>query len=119
LLAAVLPAAQYATTAPVSLPGGGGNDSSSQVAIDRYNPQHMPSVWVRTDPTLAPGNTTIVEGAYSNNGGTDWSTFSATVGPLIDAAVAAPTSGSPTTYTQTINPSVAFDNNHQLYVLVQ
>ena len=48
-----------------------------------------------------------------------WSSFSATIGPLIDPAVAPPTTGPPTTYTQTVNPSVAFDANHQLYVLVQ
>ena len=68
---------------------------------------------------MAPGNQTLVEGAYSNDGGQSWSSFSATIAPLIDPAVAPPTTGPPTTYTQTVNPSVAFDANHQLYVLVQ
>ena len=49
-LLAVLPPAQYAS-GPITIPGGGGNDSSSTVAIDRYNPQHLASVWVRTDPS--------------------------------------------------------------------
>ena len=49
-LLAVLPPAQYAS-GPISIPGGGGNDSTSTVAIDRYNPQHLAAAWVRTDPT--------------------------------------------------------------------
>ncbi|QEH39304.1 Proprotein convertase P-domain protein (plasmid) [Aquisphaera giovannonii] len=118
-LLATIPAAQYAANAAVSLPGGGGNDSASQVAVDRYNPQHLVSVWVRTDPNLAPANITVVEGAFSTNGGQSWTSFSPTVGPQLDAAVAPPTTGPPTFYTQTINPLVGFDASHNFYVLTQ
>gem|GEM_PF-4791467 len=36
--------------------GNGGNQSSPTVAIDRYDPQKLVSVWVTTDPTLPPND---------------------------------------------------------------
>ena len=122
-LLAVLPAAQVAG-ALQDLSTSGGSMSSPQVVVDRYNPLHLASVWVRTDPDLAPGNTTVVQGAYSINGGTTWSNFTGltglvTPGPLVDPAVAPPANAPLVRYTQTTNPLVAFDNNHQLYVLAQ
>ena len=41
-LLAVLPPAQYASGL-ITIPGGGGNDSTSTVAIDRYKPLHLAS----------------------------------------------------------------------------
>lgn len=117
-LMAVIPAAQIAR-APIDISPNGGNMSSPLVAIDRYDSQKLVSVWVRNDADLAPANQTLVAGAYSADGGATWSSLGVSPPPLLDPAVAPPTSGPPTTYTQTINPSVAFDANHRVYVLTQ
>src|SRR5262245_48190220 len=113
-LMAVIPAAQV-LTGPIGVSSTGGNMSSPLVAIDRYDSQKLVSVWVRNDADLPDTDETIVEGAYSNNGGQSWSSFSATLGALVDPAVAPPTTGPPATYSRIINPSVAFDALHNVY----
>ncbi len=117
-LLAVLPAAQVAGGLN-DISSSAGSMSSPLVVVDRYNPLHLASVWVRNDPDLAPNNTTVVQGAYSNNGGVTWTSFSPGPGPMFDEAVAPASDGSRTRYTQTTNPQAAFDNNGQLYVLTQ
>ena len=117
-LLAVLPAAQVAGDL-LDISPSAGSMSSPLVVVDRHNPLHLASVWVRNDPDLAPGNVTVVQGAYSNDGGATWTTFSVAPGPQVDQAVAPPASGPRVTYTQTINPQAAFDNNGQLYILTQ
>ena len=97
----------------------GATSSSPLVAIDRFDSQKLVSVWVRNDADLPDNDETIVEGAFSNNGGVTWTQFNATISALVDPAVAPPTTGPPTTYSQIVNPSVGFDANHQAYVLVQ
>src|SRR4051812_42870895 len=68
-LLAVLPAAVPGT--PINASGNpGGNLSSPQIAIDRYDPTKLVAVWVRNDPAnLAAPTQVIVEGAYSSDGG--------------------------------------------------
>jgi len=117
-LLAVLPAAQVAG-ALNDVSTSAGSMSSPLVVVDRYNPLHLASVWVRYDPDLAPGNTTVVQGSYSNDGGATWTSLGVAAGAMTDPAVAPPATGPLVTYTQTINPQVAFDNNHNLYVLTQ
>ncbi|MDG3008110.1 Ig-like domain-containing protein [Paludisphaera mucosa] len=121
-LMAVLPAPQVAgDVAGISTTGG--NVSSPLVVVDRYDPNHLASIWVRNDPSLAPGNVTLVQGAFSSDGGLSWTNF-ATLGtsiatPLqVDAGIAPGPNGF-TFYTQTNNPQIAFDNAHNLYVLTQ
>jgi large repetitive protein len=114
-LLAVLPAVQVGG-AIQNLSNDGGNMSSPQVVVDRYNPYHLVSVWVRNDPAVTNFQS-FVQGAYSNDGGVTWTPFSPTVGQLIDSG-AAP-ANPPVTYAQSINPQVAFDNNHNVYVLAQ
>ncbi|WP_220369774.1 Ig-like domain-containing protein [Paludisphaera rhizosphaerae] len=119
-LLAILPAPQVAgSVAGISTTGG--NVSSPTVVVDRYNPYHLVSIWVRNDPSLAPGNTTLVQGSYSNDGGATWTAMGSNIaggGTQIDAAIA-PSNGVFTRYTQTTNPLIAFDNSHHFYVLTQ
>ncbi|OJW21002.1 MAG: hypothetical protein BGO49_30085 [Planctomycetales bacterium 71-10] len=117
---AVLPAPQATVFDQNAIDQSGGNVSSPTVVVDRYNPYHLFSVWTRNDPNLAPGNVNWVEGAYSNDGGLSWNylgTFAA-ASLQTDAAIV-PNPGVNTAYTQTINPQVAFDNQHNVYVLTQ
>ncbi|WP_168189494.1 Ig-like domain-containing protein [Paludisphaera borealis] len=116
-LLAVLPAVQVGGPIEnLSNEQGGGNMSSPQVVVDRYNPNHLVSIWVRNDPA-STNFQSFIEAAYSNDGGVTWSGFNATDGQLIDTG-AAP-ANPPVVYSQSINPSVAFDNNHNVYVLAQ
>jgi len=117
-LLAVLPPVQVGGPIVTALQEGNdaGNMSSPQVAVDRYNANHLVSVWVRNDPDSVNFQS-FVQGAYSNDGGATWSFFNATPGQLVDTG-AAPASP-PVVYAQSINPSVAFDGNHNFYILSQ
>jgi len=117
-LMAVLPAPQL-TGSFAGLSTSGGNVSSPQVVVDRYNPFHLVSVWTRNDPALAPGNQTIVEGAYSADGGQSWTRFDAAGSLRVDAGVAPASNGALTFYTQTGGAQVAFDASGKFYVLTQ
>ncbi len=117
-LLAVVPAPQAAVFNTVSQSGG--NVSSPTVVVDRYNPNNLFAVWTRNDPDLAPGNVTVVEGAYSSDGGQDWTNLGTGAGPglQIDPAIV-PGPGVNQRFAQTLDPQVAFDNQHNVYVLVR
>ncbi|WP_337176243.1 Ig-like domain-containing protein [Paludisphaera sp.] len=119
-LLAVLPAPQAGQFVENAINRAGGNVSSPTVAVDRYNPWHLVSVWTRNDPDLAPGNTTRVEGAYSNDGGKTWNSLGTSIAPSVrtDPTIK-PGPGINTDYRQTLDPQVAFDNQHNIYVLVR
>ncbi len=97
----------------------GGNANSPTVVIDPYNPEKVFAVWSvdlsSLTPTV-PHTTSVVEGAYSNDGGASWTSFGTSVAPvLLDPLTI--NSNPPTAYTQVTEPSVAFDGANDVYVL--
>ena len=97
LLATTIPAAT-ATGAPIDLSGNlssvsastnDGNANSPAVVVDPYDSQKLFAVWgvdESQEPTV-PLTTAIVEGAYSNNGGTTWTGLGQEVAfPQLDPA---------------------------------
>jgi len=92
------------------------NTSSPVVAIDPLDPSKLAAVWVNNDTKLTtPGAVVTVGGAYSIDGGANWSNFTAS-----DRFVTDPAASSATTfvsYAQITDPSIAFDRSGNLYVL--
>jgi hypothetical protein len=122
-LLATIPAA-VATGGAINLSGlssvtTGGNANSPAVVVDPYDPQEVIAVWSvdLSGVTPAAHTTSIVEGAYSNDGGSSWTSLGTSVAPVqVDPANA--TAASPAnTYTQVIDPSVGFDSQDHFYVL--
>jgi hypothetical protein len=117
-LLAVIPAAQ--ATGVIQPIGIGTSDvantSSPFVVIDPLDPQKLVAVWVNNDTKLTtPGAVVTVGGAYSDDGGKNWSNFNAS-----DRFVTDPTATSATTfvsYAQITNPNIAFDRAGNFYVL--
>src|SRR3954454_7567854 len=72
-LMATIPGAQV--TPPIDVSGSGGNESSPSIAINPANTSQLVGVWTRLAPGLAPGQTVVVEGAVSSNGGVSWTGF--------------------------------------------
>ena len=63
-----------------------------------------------------PHTTAVIEGAYSDDGGKNWSSLGQNVsGVILDAATIDATP--PTAYVQVTNPSLAFDAEHNVYIL--
>ena len=97
-----------------------GNANSPTVAVDPYDSQKVFAVWgldlLSVSPV--PHTTAIIEGAFSNNGGTSWVGLGTSVNPVlfdplnINATVPDPT------YTQVTDASVAFDSRGHVYVVV-
>jgi len=103
-----------------STAGGGGsstsNESSPQIVVDRYDPNKLVAVWVRNDPAVFTGTTKIViAGAFSNDGGNTWRSFNAAPN-MVNDPNSAPTNILP--FAQVTDPSVAFNANHEFYILV-
>ncbi len=127
-LLAVIP--QVSASAPIDISNSGGlvtnarngNQTAPSVAIDPTNPQDMVAVWV-TDSVQFPapnnGQTTIfVQGAFSTNAGKSWTPFGDQTtfsGSNLDFNKSQ-TSG-PVFFGQVTDASVAFDANHNFYVL--
>ncbi len=116
-LLSTLPAAAV-TGSPLGLTGlanvsTDGNADSPMVEIDPADPNKMVAVWVVNNPSLpAPGPFVNVEGAYSIDAGKDWRSFSAEV-VLLDPSTQNPT----VPYADITNPTVAFDDVGQFYIL--
>jgi hypothetical protein len=112
-----------ATGAPVNLSGlssvtTNGNANSPAVVIDPYDSQKLFAVWGVDLSSLSPvpHTSAIVEGAYSSNGGTSWTSLGQEVAfPQFDVATV---NANPSTdCTQVTDPSVAFDGQGNVYVL--
>ena len=71
-----------------------GNANSPTVAVDPYNSQKVFAVWGVDLSTLSPVPTpnAIVEGAYSNDGGTTWTPIGVAF-PELDLATLGSTNG--------------------------
>lgn len=124
-LLAVLPPVTYASgnaqktpLPPITLVSAGPNDNNSapQVAIDRYDPRKLVAVWVNNNPVDRQLTPIIVQAAYSTDGGRNWS-FG---GNLVPQTLTDPTSSpqNPVPYSQTTDPTVAFDTQHNVYITV-
>jgi subtilisin-like proprotein convertase family protein len=99
----------------VDTSGTHNNDSSPQIAVDRYDPQKLVAVWVSNDPTDRPQVPQLVEGAYSTDGGNTWTQFPFSAPTLLDLNSSPQ---NPVPYADTTDPSVGFDSQNQVYVLV-
>ncbi|MGE3819128.1 MAG: hypothetical protein AB7I30_06800, partial [Isosphaeraceae bacterium] len=110
-LLAQLPAALV--SAPVQVSISGGNYSSPSIAVDPTNANNLAMVWTRIDPNLSQ-QTVVVEGARSTNGGASWTAFTVYT-QKIDPSTA---SGTPALYAQTTDPSIAFDRQGNMHVVV-
>ncbi|MDR3638959.1 MAG: proprotein convertase P-domain-containing protein [Isosphaeraceae bacterium] len=117
-LLSALPAATPGTAVDIS--NQQGNESSPQIVVDRYDPNKLVAVWVLNNPAVSGTQKVFVEGAFSNDGGQIWSSFSS-----VGLSAAAPTLIDPNSVTtneqpfvQVTDPSVGFDANNQFYVLV-
>ena len=118
LLATLPSPTLLAGVGPVTIQGAGtpnDNNSSPQVAIDRYDPSKLVAVWVNNQPANRPKIPAIVETAYSTNGGATWTTFNGAPPINIDPN-SSPTSPQP--FPDTTDPSVGFDSQNQFYILV-
>ena len=97
----------------------GGNANNPQVVVDPYDSQKLFAVWGVDESTLTPTvphTTAIVEGAYSNNGGTSWHSLGQLVAePQLDILTV--NANPQQNYTQITNPNVAFDGQGNVYVL--
>jgi len=94
-----------------------GNANNPTVAVDPYDSQKLFAVWGVDLSSLSPvpHTTAILEGAYSNDGGTNWLGMGQSVSfPLLDPLTINGTP--PTAYTQVTAPSVAFDSQGNVYV---
>lgn len=103
---------------PVNLVTAGpqDNNSSPQVAIDRYDPQKMVAVWVNNDPAERPGIPIIVEAAYSTDGGAHWSLDSSIVPNILTDPASSPQN--PIPFANTTDPKVGFDAQNNFYIMV-
>ena len=79
--------------------------------------QKVVAVWSIDISNLAgpPHTTSLVEAAYSNNGGTSWTSLGGANDPILDPTTIDATP--PTAYTQVTDPSVAWDGQGNVYVL--
>ena len=112
-----------------------GSQSSPTIAVDPVNSQLMVAVWTQNGGSLAgtlsgnPGQTgngyttSYVGAAYSVDGGTNWTAFDPTGGVAsfyggVALDVTTLTATPPTPYVQVSDGGVAFDRNHNFYVLM-
>src|SRR5262249_5350792 len=120
-----LPAALVATGSQRPLFDGTGLGAASTptVVADPLDPQHLVAVAV-TGNTVNAGNSGLT-GAYSTTGGRDWGYFAPNPARrLWDEVAGVPPSPGPDggsfpgfNFTQANSPSVAFDRNHQFYIV--
>src|SRR5438128_3597190 len=91
-----------------------GNHSAPAVAVDPSNPKHLVAIYTRNDPAnLPPKTPVIVEAASSVDGGLNWLSLFLP-GTLTDPA----TSGTGIApFLQETDGSVAFDANHNFYLV--
>ena len=124
-LLATIPAAaptivDNSPASPISLTSlqtvSGGNANSPTVAVDPYDSQKVFAVWgvdlLSVSPV--PHTTAIIEGAFSNDGGTSWGGIG--VSPVLLDPTNINSTTDPT-YTQVTDASVAFDSRGHVYVL--
>ncbi len=95
-----------------------GDANSPTVAVDPYDAQKVFSVWgidlSQITPAVSPP-TAVIEGEFSGDGGTTWTSASGLGAPMLDPATAASTTPEP--YLQITDPSVAWDAQGNVYVL--
>ena len=89
-----------------------GNANSPTVVVDPYDSQKVFAVWGVDLSSLSPvpRTTAIVEGAFSSDGGTNWSGLGTSVNPVFFPDPLTINATPPTAYTQVTDPSVAFDS---------
>src|SRR5262249_51540722 len=90
----------------------GGNQNTPTIAIDPADPTKLVTVYTRRDPGLSAGNRVVVQGDYSIDGGQTWSLFA------LPPKLSDPSTSNPVVpFTTETDASVAFDRNHNFYVV--
>jgi|GEM_PF-561561 len=113
-LLSTVPAPNVPLNSQIDVSGGGDhhNSSSPSIAVDPTDPTKLVAVWTVDDPHFAPGPQIVVNGAYSTDSGQTWRSlggFSNINDPT--------TTNPPKAFAEATNASVAFDRNHNFYVL--
>jgi subtilisin-like proprotein convertase family protein len=109
-LLAVLPSPIVSGHADISSLGG--NQNTPAIAIDPADPTKLVTVYTRRDPGLSAGNRVVVQGDYSIDGGQTWSLFA------LPPKLSDPSTSNPVVpFTTETDASVAFDRNHNFYVV--
>ncbi|MFL5242005.1 MAG: proprotein convertase P-domain-containing protein [Gemmataceae bacterium] len=86
------------------------NQNTPSVAVDPLNPLHLATVFGEHVVTPS-GESIFLNGAFSSDGGHTWSQISIPSNDLD------PTTTNPTIpFTQTTDPTIAFDRNHNFYI---
>ncbi len=103
---------------------GGGNNSSPTIVIDPNNSLDLAAVWVRTTGTgsnrlgayssTGAQYTSVIEGAYSTDGGNSWNAL--TIAGLNQVDLSQSQVGVRVGYNEITDPSIAFDGSHNLYL---
>jgi large repetitive protein len=113
-LLAVIPGTQVAAQIAVTpnFEPSNANNSSPSIAVDPTNAQHLATVWQTIYPVTG-GTHYGIDGAFSTDGGTTWTSFSP------GGVLADPTTSNPTVpYSRVTDGTVDFDRSGNIYVLV-
>jgi subtilisin-like proprotein convertase family protein len=90
------------------------NDSAPSIAVDPTNPQRLAAVWTDYDAAIAvPEPQITVHGATSTDGGQTWTTFSMPFARTDPSSSAT----NPVPFAEITDGNVAFDRNHNFYVV--
>ena len=104
----------FARTISNDGPSAPGNDSSPQIAVDRYNPNKLVAVWTDHDSNaVGNGNNYLVRGAFSADAGLTWNNLAGLPQVHIDPS----TGTNPSLFNSVSTPSVKFDAKDNFYVL--
>jgi subtilisin-like proprotein convertase family protein len=115
-LMAVLPTPTHNPGAPnpLNLSGNSSaNYSAPTIAVDPANPKKLAAAWVDFNPGTLPNPLqSIIQGAYSNDGGLSWHTYG------VPSNILDPTTSNPTIpFVFADTPNIAFDRQNHFYLL--
>lgn len=112
----VLPApVNSALNAPVDLPNTGTttSESSPAVAYDPVNTDDRVAFWTTSGGASQNGQSVILQGAFSINGGLSWTSL----GVPLNLTTIASTTQNPIRYDWAVEPSVSFDRSGNFYLV--
>ena len=100
--------------------------STPTIVVDPSNAQDLAAVWIKTQatgttlPSFNSGGTqmtSIIEGAFSTNGGTSWTKIAAIpANQFVQTDLSVSQTNGFVGYNEVTDPSIAFDGSHDLYL---